>query len=171
MAITSASATLHQRAMHELKELVFISVYLYITLGSVILMKTAVLHTEGISFTPWGIAIVKAVVLAKFMLIGNVMKLGERTAAWPLIWPTLEKAFSYLMLLILLTIIEEAVVGLFHHRSIAASLSEPFGSRLQETVADFLMMLLILIPFSAFTVLSQAFGEGRLAQMFFVKRQ
>jgi len=48
---TRANATLHQRAMHELKELVFISVYLYITLGSVILMKTAVLHTEGIAFT------------------------------------------------------------------------------------------------------------------------
>jgi hypothetical protein len=58
---TSTKATLHQRAMHEFKELVFISVYLYITLGAVILMKTAVLHTEGIAFTPWGIAIVKAV--------------------------------------------------------------------------------------------------------------
>jgi hypothetical protein len=33
----------------------------------VILMKTAVLHTEGIAFTPWGIAVVKAVVLAKLM--------------------------------------------------------------------------------------------------------
>ena len=65
---TSAKAPLHQRAMHELKELVFISLYLYITLGAVILMKTAALHTQGVEFTPWGIAIVKAVVLAKFML-------------------------------------------------------------------------------------------------------
>jgi hypothetical protein len=42
--------------MRELKELVFITLYLYITLGAVILMKTAVLDTEGIEFTPWGIA-------------------------------------------------------------------------------------------------------------------
>jgi hypothetical protein len=61
---TNVKATLHQRAMHELKELVFISLYLYITIGAVILMKTAVLHTQGIAFNPWGIAIVKAVVLA-----------------------------------------------------------------------------------------------------------
>ena len=51
----SANVTLHQRAMRELKELVFIS--LYLTLGSVILMKTAVLHTEGIALgsgaSPW----------------------------------------------------------------------------------------------------------------------
>jgi hypothetical protein len=117
---TKAKASLRQRAMHELKELVFVSLYLYIAIGAVILMKTAVLHTQGIEFTPWGIAIVKAVVLAKFMLLGDAMKIGERTTTSPLIWPTLHKAVAFLVLLIVLTIIEEAVVGLFHHRSIAA---------------------------------------------------
>src|SRR5436305_9711679 len=102
--------------MHELKELVFISLYLYVTIGAVILMKTAVLHTQDIEFTPWGIAIVKAVVLAKFMLIGEAMKIGARSTTGPLIWPTLRKAFGFLVLLIVMTIVEEAVVGLFHHR-------------------------------------------------------
>ena len=69
---TTAKAPLHQRAMHELKELVFITLYLYVTLGAVILMKTAVLRTEGIEFTPWGIAIVKAVVLASFRPLERV---------------------------------------------------------------------------------------------------
>ena len=43
------------------------------------MMKTAVLHTEGIEFTPWGIAIVKALLLAKFMLIGRVLKTASAT--------------------------------------------------------------------------------------------
>ncbi len=47
---TNAKATLHHRAMRELKELVFISVYLYITLGAMIMIKTAVLHTQGIAW-------------------------------------------------------------------------------------------------------------------------
>jgi hypothetical protein len=62
----TAQAPLRQRAMHEFKELVLISLYLYVTLGAVIMIKTAVLQAEGINFSPWGIAIVKAVVLAKF---------------------------------------------------------------------------------------------------------
>jgi hypothetical protein len=168
---TNEKPTLHQRALRELKELTIISVYLYITLGSVILMKTAVLHTQGIEFTPWGIAIVKALVLAKFMMLGDAMKLGERTTTRPLIWPTLYKAFAFLVLLIILTIIEEAIVGLFHHQSIAASLGELVGSRLEETIAGFLIMLLVLIPFFAFRVLGEALGEGRLARMFFVDRE
>jgi hypothetical protein len=165
---TTAKAPLHQRAMHELRELLFITLYLYITLGAVILMKTAVLHTQGVEFTPWGVAIVKAVVLAKFMLLGEAMKIGRRTTAGPLIWPTLRKAFGLLVLLIIMTIIEEAVVGLFHHRSIAASLGELFGPRLAETLAGYLIMLLVLLPYCAFRVLEEALGEGTLTRMFLV---
>ena len=123
----ATKATLHERVMHEIKEFAILTVYLYITLGAVIMMKTAVLHTDDINFTPWGIAIVKAMVLAKFMLLGNALKLGEGHKTSPLIWPTLHKAFAFLVLLIILTVIEEAVVGLFHHRSVAASLGDLFG--------------------------------------------
>jgi hypothetical protein len=146
---TNAKATLPQRATHELKEFAILAVYLYITIGAVIMMKTAVLHTEGVDFAPWGIAIVKAMLLAKFMLVGRAMKIGERDTTSPLIWPTLHRAFAFLVLLIILTIIEEAVVGLFHHRSIAASLGELVGVRLEETLAGYLIMLLVLIPYFA----------------------
>jgi hypothetical protein len=166
-----AKATLRQRAEHELKELAIISAYLYATLGAVILMKTALLHTEGIAFAPWGVAIVKAVVLGKFVLLGDLVHVGGRDISGPLIWPTLCRAFAILMLLVILTIIEEVVVGLFHHQPIAASLGELFGARLQETLAGYLIMLLVLIPFFAFRVLSEALGEGRLERMFFVVRE
>ncbi len=166
-----AKAMLHQRAVHELKEFAILAVYLYVTIGAVILMKTAVLHTQGIDFAPWGIAVVKAMVLAKFMLLGYAMKIGRRTINKPLIWPTLHMAFGFLVLLIILTIIEEAVVGLFHHQSIASSLGPLVGPRLEETATGFLIMLLVLIPFFAFRVLNEALGDGRLARMFFVKRE
>ena len=114
---------------------------------------------------------VKAAVLAKFMLLGKAMKLGERTTTSPLIWPTLHKAFAFLVLLIIMTVIEEAVVGMFHHRSVAASLGELVGPRLDETMAGFLIMLLVLVPFFAFRVLDEALGEGKLARLFFVNRK
>lgn len=167
---TNEKPTLHQRAMHELKEFVFLFLYLYVTLGAMFLMKSAVLHSQGIDFTPWGIAIIKAAVLAKFMLVGHALKIGARYTG-PLIWPTLHKAFAFLLLLVILTIIEEAVVGLFHHQSIATSLSELAGRRLEETLAGYLIMLLVLIPYFAFRVLADALGEGRLARMFFVERE
>jgi hypothetical protein len=165
-----AKATLQQRATHEIKELLILTAYLYITLGAVIAVKTAVLHTEGIEFAPWGVAIVKALVLAKFILVGDAMKIGEGHTG-PLIWPTLHKAFGFLLLLVILTIIEEAVVGLFHHRSITDSLGDLVGARLEETLAGYLIMLLVLIPYFAFQVLDDALGKGRLVRMFFIERE
>jgi len=167
----TTKATLGQRAVHEFKELAIITAYLYVTLGAVILMKAAVLHGAGVSFTPWGIAIVKALVLAKFMLIGRAMKIGERYTTQPLIWPTLHKSFAFLVLLVVLTIIEEVVVGLFHHQSVAASLGELTSAKLYETLAGILIMLLVLIPYFAIHVLSEALGEGRLGRMFFIDRR
>jgi hypothetical protein len=168
---TYAKATPYQRAMHELTEFAILTAYLYITLEAVILMKASVLHDQGISYTPWGIAIVKAAVLAKFMLVGRAMKIGERYSTRPLIWPTLHKAFAFLVLLVVLTIIEEVVVGLFHHQSVAASVKGLFGAKLDETLAGIVILLLVLIPYFAIRVLSEALGEGRLARMFFVERE
>ena len=112
----------------------------------------------------------KALVLAKFMLIGRAMKVGERYTDRPLIWPTLYKSFAFLVLLVVLTVIEEVVVGLFHHQSVAASLAELTGAKLYETLAGYIIMLLVLIPYIAWGVLDEALGEGRLARMFFVDR-
>ena len=75
------------------------------------------------------------------------------------------------MLLVVLTIIEEVVVGLFHHQSIAASLGELFGARLDETLAGIVILFMVLIPYFAIRVLSEALGEGRLVRMFFVERE
>jgi hypothetical protein len=134
-------------------------------------MKTAVLHSHGIEFAPLGAAAVKAAVMAKFMLIGHAMKIGGRYSTSPLIWPTLHKAFAFLLLLVVMTLIEEAVVGMFHHRSIAASLGEVVGPRLEETIAGIVIMLLVLIPYFAFRVLGEALGKDRLARMFFIERE
>jgi len=87
------------------------------------------------------------------------LKIGERHTTRPLIWPTLDKAFAFLVLLVVLTIIEEAVVGLFHGQSIAASLRDLVGRRLEETLAGYLIMLLVLIPYFAFRVLGEVLGE------------
>jgi hypothetical protein len=168
---TIAKATLQQRAMHELKEFAILFVYLYITLGAVVLLKTAVLHTQGIDAVVWGVTVVKAAVLAKFMMLGYVMKIGEHNTTRPLIWPTLHRAFGFLVLLIVMTVIEEIVVGLFHRQSMASSLAALAGPRLEETLAGYLVMLLVLVPFFAFRVLGDALGEGRLMRMFFVRRE
>lgn len=157
-----------RRVIDELVEILVLTAYLFTTIAAVNLMKAAVLHDHGVDFAYWGVSIVKALLLAKFVMLGKALKVGEHRADSPLIWPTLHKTFAFLLLLIALTIVEEVVVGLFHHRSIADSLGELFGRRLEETLASILILLLVLIPYFAFLMLARALGEGRLVKMFFI---
>ena len=91
---TIAKETRGQRTVHELKVLAILTAYLYVTLGAVILFKAAVLHDQGISFVPSGVAAVKAVLLAKFLMLGGVMKIGRGYTDRPLIWPSCTSRLS-----------------------------------------------------------------------------
>ena len=96
--------TLRQRAAHELKEIAILTVYLYVTLGAVILMKVAVLHDAGISFVPWGIAAVKALVLAKFMLLGLLHRQSVNASLGELTGGKLYKTLAGILILLLVLI-------------------------------------------------------------------
>ena len=167
---TKAKPPLRERVVGELQELLVLTIYLFIVIWAMNAMKAAVLRSHGVEFVFWGVAIVKALLLAKFVMLGRALKLGGHNTHRPLIWPMLRKTFTFLMLLIVLTIVEEVVVGLFHHRSIGESLGELFGQRLLETLAGALLLLLVLVPYFAFQVVAEALGEGRLVRMLLVDR-
>lgn len=162
------TASLSQKAAGEFKELLALALYLYICIGAVALLKSAILREVGISFTIWGIPAVKALLLAKFMLIGRALGLGKRFRNRPLIWPTLYHALVFLILLLVLTTVEEVVVGAIRHRALAESLAHVVGRTPFEGVAVCAVMFLILVPYSAFVCLADVLGERETLRLFFV---
>ncbi len=164
-----AKPSLRHRATEELKELLILSLYLYVCLGALMIMKSAILNSVGVEFDLWGIAAIKALLLAKFMLIGKALRLGEQKSK-PLAWPTLYQSLLTLVLLIFLTALEEILVGALHHRTIKELLTHVAGDRLDMVLATFLMMFLILIPYFAFRNLAEVLGPGVLPRLFFTDR-
>jgi chromate transport protein ChrA len=151
----------------EVREYAVISLYLYICFGAILLYKAAVLQARGLDYAPFGLAAIKALILAKFILIGHATKLGERYREKPLIYSILHKSIVFLVLVIVLSVIEEVVAGALHGRSVAASLSEIAGGTWFEIVATALLLWLILLPYFAFRQISERLGKGRLSRMLF----
>jgi hypothetical protein len=166
-----SDATLGKRLRHELVQYGLISVYLYVCFGAMLAYKSAILHVQGISYAPAGLAAVKALILAKFMLLGHAARLGERYRSRRLIYVIGHKSLLFLLLLLVLSVIEELVTGFVHGRPVSAVLAELGGSMLWQTLAMSLIMLLILIPYIAFGEVSAALGEGRLWQLLIAHRQ
>ena len=166
-----AKASIGKRAVHELKEFLIIAAYFFVCFTALAYLKAAILEAEGIVFAPFGFAAVKALICAKFLSIGYVFHLGERYRKQALIWPTLHRSFVFLALLIVLTALEELVVGYLHHRTFAASLAEIGGGTLHQAIATSIILLLILIPFFAFRSLAEVVGGRVLFRLFFEPRR
>jgi multidrug transporter EmrE-like cation transporter len=163
------TASIRQKALREFKEMAALALYLYICLGAVVLLKAAVLQEVGVHFAIWGIAAVKALLLAKFMLLGRGLQVGRRFKDRPLIWPTLYHALIFLFLLLVLTTIEEIVVGSIRHRPLFDSLTHVVGHTVFEGFSICLVLFLILVPYSAFVCLADVLGERETLRLFFVE--
>ncbi len=160
-------ATVRERVKSEFREFVILSAYLFVCFAALAYLKGAILHAHGIAFAPFSLAAVKALICAKFILIGRAFGLGERFKMLPLIWPTLYKSAAFLVLLVVLSVVEEAVVGLIHHRTVLDSIADIAGGTLDQLVATCIVVLLTLIPFFAFQALGEIIGEGNLVKVFF----
>jgi len=152
----TTTATVRQKVGRELRAYAVLAAYLFLCFVALILYKRALLQTQGIPYSPFGIAAVKALVLGKFILLGHAVHLGEIHGARRLIHVIALKSVLYLLLLIALSVVEEAVLALIHGRTIAAAMTE-----LWQILATSLVMLLILIPYLAFREINQG-KDGRL---------
>src|SRR5271170_6162790 len=95
-------ATLAHRARHELVQVLAISAYLYVCLAAILFYKASVLRGEGISYAPYGIAVVKALILGKFILLGHMLKVGERGTRGRVVIDILYKSLLFLVFLLAL---------------------------------------------------------------------
>jgi hypothetical protein len=153
------------RLREELHHYLMVSAYLYVCIGAVELFKVAVLRDTGNAYLPLGFAAAKALILGKFLLIGDAVGVGSRGAGRTLLQRIVLRVLLLFVLLIVLVVVEELLVGWFHGQPVAPTLAE-YRHRLPEVLAMLLLLLLILVPIVAVTELSRAMGPGALRELF-----
>jgi len=152
------------RLREELRHYLFVSAYLYVCIGAIELFKIAVLRDAGIVYLPLGFAAAKALVLGKFLLLGDAAGVGSRVGARTVLQRIVRRVALLFALLIVLVVIEELLVGWFHGHSPAQTLAE-YGHRLPEVLAMQLLLLLILVPLIAVIEVNRAMGPGVLRDL------
>ena len=160
-----SGSQIRARAGHEFKEFAWLALYLWITFGAVVLLKAAVLRAHGIVYLPFGFAALKALICAKFILVGRMAGVAKARAGERLIVSIGRKSFALLVVLVALTVVEEVVVALIHGRSVTAALAELGGGTHLQLAATVFVLLLILIPYVAFHALDEVLGKGELRRL------
>jgi len=162
--------SLKQRAVSEFKAFIVLTIYLYIAFASLILFKTGVMRQAGVELWSWGLPLIKSLLVAKFMLVGRAAHAGERFGDKPLIWQTVYRSLVFLVIVLILTIIEEGIVGLIHHKPVWDTVSEMGGGNLLEFIATLIIVFLIFFPYFAFQALGEVMGVKPLASLFLKQR-
>lgn len=152
------------RILEELKRYAVVVAYLWVCLAVIFAYKSAILSSEGGTVLPMGTALIKALVLGKFLLIGEAAGVGGRAGPSTVLGRIAWKSVAFLVLLIVLTLVEELLVGMIHGKSAAQVLAE-LGSQPLEVLASSVLMFLILVPFFAFQEISRALGPRALHQV------
>ena len=98
--------------------------------------------------------------LAKFLMLAEAMRAGERRQPRPFPLAVAHRAIALGLVLLLLTVVEEIVVGAFHGRAFATTLDEVFGSRWREVLATCLLLLMALVPYVAMRRVQESVDEA-----------
>jgi hypothetical protein len=154
-----------ERLREELHRYLAVSAYLYVCFAAILLYKSAILNSIGEHYLPLGLAAGKALILGKFMLLGEAAGVGTRIGARTLLQRILSSSVLFLGLLVLLTIIEEIIVGLVHGHSLGQAVATLAEHPWPETLASCFLMLLVLIPLVTVTEVSRTLGPGALRQL------
>lgn len=157
---------LSSRLRRELIDYAIVSAYLYVCFGALILYKATILHSEGLEFAPFGLAVVKALITGKFVLLLQAFKIGDKQISrGTALAAILIKSLVFAVLLMALTVVEEMIVGYFHGKAAREILSEIAGGTLPQAFAVSLILFLILIPYFAFKGIAARLGEGELLRL------
>jgi hypothetical protein len=137
------------RIRHELRSYAGIVAYLYVCLAAILLYRAAVTGEHRYGAVLYGTAMVKALVLGKFLMLGQAARLGERLRPRSAVLSVLHRSAVSLLVLVALSLLEEVVAGLIHGRGAEASLAGFIRGRGVEVVASCLLLWLVLVPYVA----------------------
>ncbi len=132
--------------------------------------RRIILAGYNISYDNWGVSFIKALVLAKVIMIGSMLRFGQRLESKPLIFPTLYKTFAFTLWIFAFSVAESAVRGLFVGKGLGGALDHLLNEGTNEFFGKCLVVFCAFIPFFAFKELGRVLGKGKIWDLFFSRK-
>ena len=131
--------------------------------------RRLILAQYNIGYSNWGISLIKALVLAKVVMVGGIFHFGRGLENKPLIFSTLFKSVLFTLWVAIFAIVESAIRGFLHGKDLAGGLDHLLTDGTHEFFAKSLVVFVAFIPFFAFKELGRVLGKGKIWDLFFRK--
>jgi len=161
---------LKEKAAEEFKVFLIVFGFLAAMYCVFITYRRLILTEFGIGSVHYAVAFIEAAIIAKVMLVGQMVGLGRRVESQPLIITVPLKALLYGLLVGLFGVLERIIEGLAHGKDWEAIVHSFLSIGIYELLARTLMVIFTFIPFFAIWELDRVLGEGKLFALFFKRR-
>ncbi len=159
-------APLKQRFREEMERYAITFVFLAAFFVALTTYRRLLLAEYHLGTFDYGFALVKALILAKLILIGDALHLGRRYERAPLALTTLYKTLVFSLFIAGFSAVERLTSALVHHRPIGSEFDFR-GAAGDELLGRIVLETVAFIPFFAFRELGRVLGEKRLLDLFF----
>lgn len=167
---TKTQENFKQKILHEMTLYIFYTLFLTIFLCAFSTYKKLILGEYAISYIHYGYSFVESLILAKVILLGQTLKLGERFSGRPLIVPTLYKTVIFSIFALFFKIFELFFIGLLEKKQLSQLYQEFLSRGLYEIAAEIFIMFFVFVIFFAFLEIGRVMGEKNLFNLFFSKK-
>ncbi|WP_159074917.1 hypothetical protein [Polynucleobacter acidiphobus] len=154
------------RLGEEIKKMLILFIYFSIWFCALAFLSFSVERLQGFPYIHIGLALVKALLCAKFMLMGQMLYPIESKRDKPLIGQILSRSLVYLGVVILLSALESGMEGWVHHRGFISSLANFGNGDPIHILALSLIYWLIVLPYLTFMSLQSVIGSPEMKKIF-----
>lgn len=159
-------AGLKARIVEEITSYLITFAYLAVFFAVFAWHRRLILEEQQVPITDYWVPIIEAAVLAKVILIVDLLRVSRQFEMKPLIVPTLYKSALFGVAIAIFLVLEQTVRGLFQHHGLMGGINAIFGEGRYEVLSRCLVKFFALIPFFAFREIGRAMGPGSLTAMF-----
>jgi len=155
-----------QKIVHEVIEYWINFVYLAFFLIAFTWYRRLILAEYHVQYTNYWFPLIEAAVLAKVIMVGDLLRLGRGLEHKPLILPTLYRTVVFSVWVGVFSLLEATVRGLLHRQGLLGGFEAISSKGRYEWLAGCIVTFVAFIPFFAFKELERVLGEGTLRALF-----
>ena len=151
-------------------EYLFNFAFLSIFLVAFAWYRRLLLASYDIQYIGYWAPLFEAAILAKVIMIGDLLRIGRRFQNKPLFAITIYRSLIFSIFVVLFSYSEHIVSALIHGKTVTDGINEIADKGIDGILAWCIMIFAAFIPFFALKEIEREFGVKKIRGMFFSKQ-
>ncbi len=156
-----------QKLFEEMRSLGLLTVFLVFFFCAFTTYRKLIIGDQSVNYINYAYNIVQSLLLAKIILLGQFLKLGERFLDKPLIIPALYKTLVFCVFVFVFSVAEHFIKGILTGKNIEMVFNEFASASVNEILGRFLIYFPVFLFLFGYIELGRVLGKDKLFALFF----